>query len=272
MKLRYTPLQHDVLSVEEPASAHHDIVSHAEDLEGMPVVCCGLHSQIAHAAAAVKQERPEARVAYVMTDAAALPLPLSQLVGECREAQLIDVTVTCGQAFGGEYEAVNLHSALLAAKHALRADIALVALGPGIVGTATAFGHGGTAQGEAINAAACLGGRAVAALRLSFADARPRHQVVSHHTITALARVALAPALVAMPVLPAEQADAVNDALVAAGVWERHRPAFASAAIGALPDLRGLRVTTMGRGPQDDPAFFAAAAAAGEVAASLLGV
>jgi hypothetical protein len=37
-----------------------------------------------------------------------------------------------------------------------------------------------------------------------------------------------------------------------------------------LPDMRGVRVRTMGRGPSDDPAFFAAAAAAGTVASRLL--
>ncbi|MDQ2650174.1 MAG: DUF3866 domain-containing protein, partial [Actinomycetota bacterium] len=39
----------------------------------------------------------------------------------------------------------------------------------------------------------------------------------------------------------------------------------------SLLDAVGLRVTTMGRGPAEDPLFFAAAAAAGAVAASLLG-
>ncbi len=32
------------------------------------------------------------------------------------------------------------------------------------------------------------------------------------------------------------------------------------------PDMRGVGVTTMGRGPADDPAFFSAAFAAGDIA------
>ena len=34
----------------------------------------------------------------------------------------------------------------------------------------------------------------------------------------------------------------------------------------ASPDLRGVEVTTMGRGPTDDPAFFAACFATGAAA------
>lgn len=269
MKLRYTPMQLDVLSVEEPASPHASTMRCATDARGLPVVCCALHSQIVHAAAAVKRADPRARVAYVMTDGASLPLALSQLVRDCASAGLLDVTITAGQAFGGELEAVNLHSGLLAARHVAHADVALVAIGPGVVGTATPFGHGGVAQGEAVNAAACVRAEPVVAVRMSFADPRPRHTPVSHHTLTALSRVALAPARVALPALPPEQASAVERALTCAGVWDRHTAEATSVTSQELPDTCGVTVSTMGRSPADDPAFFAAAAAAGEVAARL---
>ena len=45
-----------------------------------------------------------------------------------------------------------------------------------------------------------LGGRPVACLRVSGADARERHLGVSHHSLTAYGRVALAPADVVVPV------------------------------------------------------------------------
>ncbi len=134
-----------------------------------------------------------------MTDQAAFGLGLSDLMARSVEAGLVDATVSCGQSFGGRYEAVNLHSGLLAAKWVVGADVAVVAIGPGVVGTATPFGHGGVAQGEAINAASALGGTPVTCLRVSFADARERHRGVSHHTLTALSHIALAPSLVAVP-------------------------------------------------------------------------
>jgi len=266
MKLRYSPVQLDVLSVESPESPHHSVMSQATSLSGLPVVCCGLHSHVPLVAAAIKALGPDMRVAYCMTDQAALALPLSQVVRASVSAGLIDTTIACGQAFGGEHEAVNLHSGLLAARHVCHADVAIVAIGPGVVGTATPFGHGGVVQGEAINAVASLGGTPVACVRMSFADARERHQGVSHHTISALTRVALAPARVALPFLASEFSDAIADQLEKAGVWRLHTPALVGEQATDEPSLRGVEVTTMGRRPADDPAFFHAAYAAGEIA------
>lgn len=269
MKLRYTPLQLDIMSVEEQDSPHHETMAAAEALGRMPVACCGLHSQVPLVAAAVKAADPNLKVAYVMTDQAALPVALSDVVRSAQAAGLIDATVTCGQAFGGDLEAVNLHSGLLAARHVLMADVALVAIGPGVVGTATPFGHGGIAQGEALNAVAALDGVPVAVLRVSFADARSRHHGVSHHSIAALTRIALAPALVPLPLLPEEWADEVEDALEAAHVWERHTRVATNAGRTQAPSTRGVEVRTMGRSIAEDPAFFAAAFAAGEVCVRL---
>lgn len=269
MKLRYTPLQRDVMAVEEPASPHHDVMREAALLQRMPVVCCGLHSQVPLVAAAAKAADSSTRVAYCMTDFAALPLALSEVVHASREAGLLDATITCGQSFGGDLEAVNLHSGLLAARHVVHADVAVVAIGPGVVGTATPFGHGGVAQGEAINAAACLGGLPVACLRVSFADNRARHRGVSHHSLVALTRVALAPAKVAVPTLPAEFSDAIEEALEDAGVWALHERAPSLAGSVPPPSLRGVEVSTMGRSFAEDPAFFAASFAAGDIASRI---
>ena len=269
MKLRYTPLQRDVLSVEAQESPHHAVMSSVRDLAGMPVVCCGLHSQVPLVAAAVKQADPAMRVTYCMTDAAALGMPLSDIVRASVREGLLDATISCGQAFGGQYEAVNLHSGLLAARHVAGADVVVAGIGPGVVGTATPLGHGGVNQGEVMNAAGVLGGVPVAVLRLSFADARPRHRVVSHHTLAALTEIALVTAKVPVPSLPADFSAQVDEALENAGVWERHTRVDSPAGRVSAPDLRGIEIRTMGRGPAEDPAFFAAAFAAGEVAARI---
>ena len=266
MKLRYTPLQRDVLAVESPESPFHDVMKAADDLDGLPVVCCGLHSQVPLVAAAIKHADPTLRITYCMTDQAALPIALSRVIGASTQAGLLDATVTCGSAFGGDLEAVNLHSGLLAARHVAGADVAIVAIGPGVVGTSTPFGHGGVAQGEALNAVSVLGGVPIACLRLSFVDARKRHRAVSHHTLCALSRVAMGSALVAVPSLPHAQAAEVDAALEESGVWARHRREQAMGGAD-VPSLRGIDVTTMRRGFDDDPAFFFAAYAAGEVAA-----
>lgn len=267
MKLRYTPLQRDVLAVEEAASVHAQTLRDADGLGGVPVVCCALHSHVLPVAATVKKAVPDARVVYVMTDEAALPLAISDAVARMREVGLLDGTVTTGHAFGGDLEAVTLHSGLLAAVRVLSADVIVTAIGPGVPGTGSTYGHGGVAAGEAVNAVGVLEGVPVAALRISFADARERHRGVSHHSLVALGRVALARARVAVPHLEASQSDAVEHALAVAGIWERHERVLVDARI---PDTRGVPMRTMGRSPEEDPAFFLAAAAAGSVAVSLI--
>src|SRR5215831_19063098 len=118
-----------------------------------------------------------------MTDGAGLPLAMSDLVADLRERDLVDATVTCGHAFGGDYEAVSVYSALAVARHVAGADAAVVAMGPGIVGTGTRLGFSGIEAGPILDAATGLGGDPIACLRISFADERPRHQGVSHHTL-----------------------------------------------------------------------------------------
>src|SRR5690606_2824394 len=91
VKLRYTSLQADVGAAEELEAG---VLVDADALDGTPVVVCGLHSQIASAAAAFAAAAPGARLAYVMTDGAALPLALSDLVHDLRAAGLLAGTIT----------------------------------------------------------------------------------------------------------------------------------------------------------------------------------
>jgi hypothetical protein len=188
-----------------------------------------------------------------------------------KDAGLIDDTITCGQAFGGDYEAVNVHSALVAAKTAARADVAIVCQGPGNVGTGTKYGFTGLEQGEIVNAVNALGGAAIAIPRISFADERPRHRGLSHHTITALSDVALTPALVALPAIDEFKLLAVQEQIRQSTIVYRHKVRI----FDGLPGIRecgekGISLSTMGRGFNEDPEFFLAASAAGAAAAELL--
>jgi len=270
VKGRYTPLQATVLGVDEQDSPYHELLRDADSLDGMPVVVADLHSALPAVLAGLLADRPGTTVAYVMTDGGALPAWFSRSVDSLRTARWLAGCVTVGQAFGGDMEAVTLHTGLLAARHVLGAAVAVVAQGPGNLGTGTRWGFSGVAAGEAVNAAAVLGGRPVASLRISDADDRPRHRGVSHHSLTAYGRVALAPADVVVPELGGELG-AVVDAAVAS--WGgRHRLVRVPVeglheALVASP----VRLSTMGRGLTQDLAYFVAAAAAGRHAASLLG-
>jgi len=151
------------------------------------------------------------------------------------------------------------------------ADIIIIAMGPGIAGTASEFGHTGLEQGELVNAVNVLSGQPVAIPRLSFADPRERHRGVSHHTRTSLGQVALAPCVVPLPQMEPEREAYVRRQLVESGVALKHQiiSVDASVTLDALKEY-GLPVTTMGRGPEQDPEFFLAAGAAGIYAASLI--
>ena len=251
MKLRYTSLQVDAGSTEE-----HDPAT-STDLGGMPVVVGSLHSQVPGVAAAIRATHPDARLAYVMTDGAALPIVISDLVDAMTRVGLVDTTITAGHAFGGDLEAVSVPSALALAKHVAHADVAIVAMGPGVVGTSSPLGTSALEVASVLDAAAALGGQPVAVLRMSDGDPRERHRGVSHHSRTALDLVRSS-VLVASPEAGAYEHDR-HDVRVLEGPD-----------VPALLEGLGLRVTTMGRGPDEDPLFFRAVASAGALAASLL--
>jgi hypothetical protein len=264
IKGRYTSLQADVGSAEE----HLEELAEVESIEGMPVVAAALHSQLPAAAVAFKERSPHARLAYVMTDGAGLPLALSDLVFELRERDLIDATVTCGHAFGGDYEAVSIFSALAVARHAAGADAVVVAMGPGIVGTNTRLGFSGMEVGPILNAAVALHGQPIACLRVSFADPRARHAGLSHHSRTALRVACRERVVVAVPELGGDEDIRLRSDLADAGIDRRHELVDVTPPdVLGLLERHGLRVVSMGRPAADDPALFLAAGAAGALAA-----
>jgi hypothetical protein len=281
VKARYTPLQASVAGADEQGSAYHEVLRDADSLDGLPVVVADLHSALPAVlagfyalralrgpGAAQEVPAPLPRAVYVMTDGGALPAWFSRTAAALRSCGWLTGVITAGQAFGGDLEAVSLHSALLVARHVLGAEVAVVAQGPGNLGTGTRWGFSGVAAGEAVNAAAVLGGRPVAALRISDADPRERHQGVSHHSLTAYGRGALARADVVVPDLPGEFGARVRaEAQVLA---ERHT--LVGVGVDGLEDaLRQCPVglSTMGRGLDADLAYFLASAAAGRHAALL---
>ncbi|HEY3724531.1 MAG TPA: DUF3866 family protein [Acidimicrobiia bacterium] len=265
IKARYTSLQADVGSAEEHLDPE---LADVDSIDGIPVVAAALHSQLPAVAVAFKDRRPDARLAYVMTDGAALPLALSDLVADLRARELLDTTVTCGHAFGGDLEAVSVYSALAVARHVARADAAVVVMGPGIVGTGTRLGFSGIEVGPVLDAATGLGGDPIACLRISFADERPRHQGVSHHTLTTLRVACRSRVTVALPAVGGEREARIRAELDEAGIGARH------AIVGVDPiDVvarfaeLGLQISSMGRPAAEDPVLFEAAAAAGVLAA-----
>ncbi|WP_068258692.1 DUF3866 family protein [Janibacter limosus] len=278
VKARYTPLQEMVLALEEQESAHHEAMRDhpdiaAGDLHGMPVVVAELHSTLPAVLAGIRSVAPDARVAYVMTDSAALPFALSDSAAELVDAGWLATTITAGQAFGGEHEAITVHSALLAARHVLGCDLVVMAQGPGNAGSSTTWGWSGLSTGDALNAVHVLRGHAIAVPRVSGSDPRPRHLGLSHHTTTVITRALLGRADVVVP--DSDQApwprvrEQVTTAMASTAGFPRLvvlPPDGVAEALSSSP----VPLVSMGRAAAEDMTPFLTAALAGRHAASLL--
>ena len=225
MALPYTPGQVTVCYKEESDAL-------ADELDGLPVVLCMLHSQVAPVCAALAG----VRAAYVQVAGGALPASLSDAVRTLKQRGLVEVACAVAPCFDGDAQFVTVAAALAWAKEQ-GYDAVVCSVGPGIVGTGTRLGHGALSLAEAANVANALGGRPVLAVRTSDADPRERHRGVSHHT-QAVLDLCLGEVVLA--------ADDDGEG------WEKA--------------CAGLPLSHMGRGPDEDPAFFRAAFAAGVVA------
>jgi hypothetical protein len=140
-------------------------------------------------------------------------------------------------------------------------------MGPGVVGTGTALGTTALEVASILSFAELLGGHPIAVVRASGADARERHRGISHHTITALR---LTPSPVDVPV-PPELVDAGRASLGHHRLGHHRVVTVDPPDVAALLRHASLRVTTMGRGPADDPLSFRTVAAAAQHAVNSVG-
>lgn len=277
MKLRYTPLQRAVKAAEEEGSPHHDLFLRPNTLEGVPVMVGELHSMLPawicwlrHKQQLKSGRIQLPRIAYVMSDGAALPIAWSEHVHRLKKLGWLAGTVTYGHAYGGDVETVNKYTALLAARHILHADVIVAIMGPGIAGTGTALGHTGVEVGELVNAVSSLQGKPTVIPRISFADGRERHRGLSHHVLTALSTVAVRQAVLTLPAsLPEQQSKMIRKQLETnSPLIHLHKvewiEGIRSAELTASHRLYGAPITTMGRTVHEDAAFFAGVAAAAQ--------
>ncbi len=284
MKLNYTSLQHAVTPIEDA-----ELQLPLEQ----PVAVLALHGQLAAVAWAVAQDAPGARLGYVQTEGGALPGGHSRTVAELRERGLLAGHLTAGAAFGGDGEAITTAGALHHGLRSLGWDAAICGPGPGIVGSASALGHGGMSALDSAHASLALGAPTLLVARMSSADSRERHRGISHHTLTVL-DLLLEPVTVALPAgmrspvgtdlraglgsvfagtgsdaaaaasRPARTLDVERPVRITRHDWRRAKvdlPAYARS---------GLPAKTMGRTISQDPLFFGAALAGGGVLAEMI--
>lgn len=263
MKLRYTPYQFAVKSCEEQDSVYHELFTKFSTLDGLPVLVGELHSMLPIIITIFRQLELENqvnphRITYIMTDGAALPIAFSEHVYQLKQLGWLTNSITIGNAFGGDLEAVNIFTGLIAAKQIFNADLIIVIMGPGIVGTDTIFGHTGTEQGIIINAIASLNGIPIPILRAGLNDKRERHQGISHHSITNLKFISLVESVIPFPSYIINDYPHLYNYLFQelGNKYSLIPVTIIHQEIVKKLDRYPIKITTMGRTIDDEPIFF----------------
>lgn len=271
MKLRYTPFQVKTYTAEEQESPYHQIFHDFTSLNNMPVIVGTLHSMLTPIASTLKHLNKDIKIAFIMTDGAALPLYLSNTIYELKEKGVIDKTITLGHAFGGDYEVVNIYNALITAREIAKCDIAIVTMGPGIVGTGTPYGFTGVEQGPIIDAVNDLGGLSISVPRITFKDKRERHYGISHHSATVLSKIVKTKSNIPIPYFSTEQEEIIENQIKENNLLEKHNIIRIEENVldKALKHYE-LEVKSMGRSIKDDPEFFATCSVSAIYAVSVL--
>lgn len=258
MKNRYTPLQFSVNVGEEKLFSIFE-----EDefsLQGFPVFIICLHSMLPILCLTLKSFEPHSKIIYVMTDATSLPIWLSDHVEALKEKNLLQGSITIGQSFGGDMEAVNKFSGLLLGMKKYNPDYMIIGPGPGSVGTGSKWGNSGVEIGELVNAVSILGGKPIVVPRISFQDQRPRHKGLSHHIITALSHVALSRAILPVPMLSKEKDHFIYNQLDKADLIQKHSiywiPIEDVQTMKEKMKDYPIKITTMGRTIDEDTEYF----------------
>lgn len=266
MKLRYTPLQIKTLTVEEQ---YPEIINSFISLEGMPVAIGSIHSMLPAVSAVIKEIKPHCKIAYIMTDGGALPIMLSNIVRNLKEKELIDYTITIGNAFGGDFESVNLYTALITAKLIGKCDACIVIMGPGHVGTGTKFGFTGMEISNNANIVYSMGGIPICIPRVSFKEKRERHYGISHHFLTAMGCYCLVPCHMAFPNLSEHEKEIIIKQYEYHELDKKHSIYFLDENTIEIMEKYNLHIKTMGRTIYEDSVFFKTAGACGALLTKL---
>ncbi len=272
MKLKYTPFQINCMSVEAQESQYHKVFNEFSSLEGMPVIVGTLHSMVAPVSIYIKNQNSKLKICYIMSDGGALPIYISDIIRHLKQDNIIDSTITYGNAFGGDFECINIYTALITAKEIIKADIAIVCMGPGIIGTDTKYGFSGIEQGNIIDAANKLKGYVIQIPRISFSDKRDRHYGISHHSITVLKDICCTKANIAIPLFDNQkQLSRINNQITENRIDSLHNIYYVD-----FKDINSVLLdkikylSKMGKGFIEDREYFISSGAAGKLAVKKL--
>ena len=252
MKLRYTPFQIMTPSVEEQDSPYHEIFKNKESLKNLPVIILPLHSLLSPLVLTFKYYFPDKKITYIMSEGGSLALDFSFTVKKLKEKGFLDNTITIGHAFGGDLEAVNIFTGLIAAHKIQESNLIIVGMGPGITGTSTPLGHSGVENAFINYAVNILKGRSIIVPRISLADKRKRHNIISHHSCTLFENLIKEKVEIVFP-----DNRIIKDFLKKTSILNKHDTFFYKyEKVEKLLRNSDFNFNSMGRRFEDDPLFF----------------
>ncbi|MDT8859842.1 DUF3866 family protein [Alkalihalobacillus sp. MEB130] len=267
MKARYTPIQHSVLAVEAQESTYHSYFKKSFSLDGSLVWLAELHSMVPLFYYVSQVLQPGSSCCVIFDDQASLPLMMSDQLRRLEKEDTFH-SISVGQAFGAQYEAITIASALQFAKEILKADRILISVGPGVIGTGTKYGFAGMALSHWSHTVSALGGKPIWIPRMSFAEQRTRHKGISHHILTPLCEFTFKPAILPLPYMNDQEYQIVLDQLNSYQPYQANhnvifsKEDYVSTVVKTALDQSPLPIQTMGRTFEDDPIFFSAVAEA----------
>lgn len=256
MKLKYTPMQVQVQFIEEDTERNLNCFNKPLMLGEKVVIFFELHSMLPPICAYLKElSDKQLKLSYIMTDHGALPMWFSKNVQTVREKGLLDCTIASGNAFGADFECVNIYTSLQTAS--LLSDIIIISMGPGIIGTNCKYGFSALELAFYINLVSKHGGKCVFVPRISFADKRVRHYGISHHSLTMVSEMLDRPVIFTLPYL-----DDKSERFFISQLREAGALPFVKLSIYDGTDIIEVikkhcpDITTMGRTYLEDPCFF----------------
>ncbi|MCD8508958.1 MAG: DUF3866 family protein [Bacillus sp. (in: Bacteria)] len=265
MKGRYLSDQHSVLSVEAPESSYHSLFQKKFSLDGKKILLCELHSMIPIIWFLLQQMEEPIPLTVIFSDEASLPLQMSRHLSYLKKQSQF-ISITTGQSFGGQLEAINIVSALQYIIETNSGGMVLISQGPGVTGSNTYYGFTSLAQSNWANMVGALGGKPVWIPRMSQADGRERHQGISHHTITPLGELTLTKSIMPVPTGKYSDPWIQNDMeSLKAKEHVEIRKVNEELLFPLLSKVQGCSpfpITTMGRTIDKDPLFFLGVSAA----------
>ena len=258
MKMKYTPMQIKCLLTEECNNRYQKYFNEPVDLSKGLIYIGELHSMLPPLCAGLKYySKGRVKIAYIMTDHGALPLSFSKSVLTLKNKNLLNTTITTGNAFGGDYECVNIYTSIITAFEIAKCDVVIITMGPGILGTQTKYGFSGLELGLYVDMIAKLEGRCLYIPRIMFNDKRNRHLGISHHSITILSEIINNPVPIILPIMETKQMKYVYRQLMRNSLTKKHQVKFIDGkGITNAIKYYELFTTTMGRGIYEEPVFF----------------